>query len=198
MDKKREEVYGFGIVFLVLLILLSIFTGSQIINSGWNMSTWVLVVIAGVCGVFGIGSLLKPDSFGAIILRLIENYAKSQERGSSDSHNKQTQKESDGSVQVMGDRQQVNISVPQKSSTEEKELPPRSRVFSCPNGHKYIAYPPDDNHLTASLEKDQAEKNAIGTVIPRCYTCKDCGRQSTLYWYHSGYVFFGKTPKTRR
>jgi len=55
MDKKREEVYGVGIVFLTLAILLSIFTGNQIITIGWNISTWVLVVIDGVCGVFGIG-----------------------------------------------------------------------------------------------------------------------------------------------
>jgi hypothetical protein len=191
MDKKKEEVYGIGIVFLLLSILLSIFTGNQAINSGWNMSTWVLVVVDGVSGVFGIGCLLKPDSFGAVILRLIENYQKSQAEGSNSS-SRQTQKQTSDSVQVNArDDAEVHVSVSprdkkraHKPSTEE--VTQNAKTFSCPRGHRITVYQPDDNHPRASLEEDYAKKYAIGTVIQRKYTCQDCGSEITLYWYREG------------
>jgi hypothetical protein len=191
MDKKREEVYGVGIVFLIFSILLSAFTVYQVVNSGWGLSAWVLVIIDGVCGVFGIGSLLKPDTFGVIVLRLIENYQRSQAEGSGSS-NRQTQKESNGSVQVnASDEAEVHVSVSpkdkkraQKSSMEK--VPPNGKVFSCPNGDRIVVFQPDDNHPKASLEEDYAKKYALGTVIPRKYKCRNCGSEFTLYWYQEG------------
>jgi hypothetical protein len=198
MDKKREEVYGVGIVFLVASILLSIFTGSQVINIGWNISTWVLVLIDCVCGVFGIGSLLKPDSFGVVVLRLMEALAKSQER--SNSHNEQTQKRTSDSIQIMT-HDDTRIDINQKS--RGKEGSKNSKTFCCPEGHGNTVYPPDDNHPTASVEEDYARKYALGTVIPRKYTCEKegCGSEFILYWYQErsgGYVISGKTPETKR
>jgi hypothetical protein len=78
-------------------------------------------------GGLGVGSLWKPDSIGAIASQLLRNLAKSGEE-ESDSHNKQIQKKSSGSVQVMAsDRAEVNINVPsvkknqaQKPSAEEE------------------------------------------------------------------------------
>lgn len=197
MDKKRQDVYGVGIVFLIFSILLSAFTVYQVVSSGWGLSAWVLVIIDGVCGVFGIGSLLKPDTFGVIVLRLIENYQRSQAEGSGSS-NRQTQKESNGSVQVnASDDAEVHVSVSpkdkkraQKSSTEE--VPPNGKVFSCPNGHRIVVFQPDDNHPKASLEEDYAKKYALGTVIPRKYKCRNCESEFTLYWYQEKIVaYFG-------
>jgi len=199
MDKKREEVYAGGIICLLFSILLSIFTGNLTINNAWNISTLTLWVLAGAFGVFGVGSLLKPDSFGVVVLRLMESYAKSQAERSN-SHNQQTQKKSSGSVQVnASDEAEVHVSVSpreekqaQKSTTEEVSR--NSRIFCCPRGHKIAVYPPDDNHPKASSEEDYAKKYALGTVIPIKYTCEKegCGSEFTLYWYQERIVgYFG-------
>lgn len=197
MDKKRQDVYGVGIVFLIFSILLSAFTVYQVVNTGWGLTAWVLVIIDGVCGIFGIGSLLKPDTFGVIVLRLIENYQKSQAEGSGSS-NRQTQKRTSGSVQVnAGDDSEVNVSV---SPTEKKrdrassteEMPKNAKTFCCPKGHGNTVYPPDDNHNRASVEEDYAKRNAIGSVIEREITCERCGMKFTLYWYEEKVgAFFG-------
>jgi hypothetical protein len=165
------------------------------INIGWNTSGQIFWVFTIVFGGLGVGSLLKPDSVGAVASQLLKNLAKSEEEGP-DSHNKQIQKKSSGSVQVMAsDRAEVNINVPsvkkkqaQKPSAEEKEPSQMPKTFSCPKGHKCVVYPPDDNHPLASLEKSYAKENAIGTVIPMQYKCekRGCGSQFTLYWYQEG------------
>jgi hypothetical protein len=183
MDKEREKVYGIGALFIVFCIILSVFTGNQLISMGWGYSSAIFLVISGTCGVFGVGSLLKPDSFGAVILRLIESYGEGQEK--SDSHNKQIQKETSGSVQVMGDRPNININVPETKKKQVLKSSTTAKTFSCPRGHGNTVCPPDDNHPKASLEKDHAEKSASGTVIPIEYTCEKegCGTEFTLYWY---------------
>jgi hypothetical protein len=131
MDKRKQDVYGIGIVFILLAILLSILTGNQITTIGWNISTWVLIFFDGVSGVFGIGCLLKPNSFGMVILRLIENYQKSQAERSGSS-TKQTQIQSDGSAQVTGDQARVNITnvYPTEKKSEQIEKPERKWLIN--------------------------------------------------------------------
>jgi hypothetical protein len=120
MDKKREAVYVVGIVCLLCFILLSILAGNFTITIGWSIASVISWVFAGVFGVFGFGSLLKPDSFGVIVLRLMEALAESQGEGS-DLHNKQIQKKSNGSVQVMASDSEVNINVlPRKQKQARK------------------------------------------------------------------------------
>lgn len=189
MDKKKQDGYGVGIIFLVSAILLSIFTGNQIITIGWNLSTWALAVLDGVCWVFGIGSLLKPDTFGVIVLRILENYQKSQAEGS-DSSSRQTQKQSSGSVQVNArDDAEVHVSVSprekkQAQTSSPEEVPKNARVFSCPEcGHGNTCYPPDDSHPVASSEEDYAKKYALAGYIARTRRCANCGTVFRLYWY---------------
>lgn len=187
MDKKRKDGYVTG---LVCLIVFAIFL-PYAINIGWNTTGQIFWVFTIVFGGLGVGSLLKPDSVGAVASQLLKNLAKSEEEGS-DSHNKQIQKKSSGSVQVnASDEAEVHVSVSprekkraQKSSTEEVSR--NAKTFCCPNGHRIIVYQPDDNHPTASVEEDYARKWAIGTVIPRKYTCENCGSELTLYWYQEG------------
>jgi len=95
-------VYAGGAICLLGSILLGIFAGYLAINYGWNISSLTLSVFTGALGVFGVGSLLKPDSFGVVVLRIMESYAKSQE--GSNSHNEQTQKRTSDSVQIMSAR----------------------------------------------------------------------------------------------
>jgi len=57
----------------------------------------------------------------------------------------------------------------------------RVRIFSCPEcGNAYEAYPPDDNHTTASLEEP---KEVEGSVIKIVHDCEKCKHPITLYWY---------------
>jgi len=57
----------------------------------------------------------------------------------------------------------------------------RKRTFSCPEcGNPYDAYPPDDRHTTASLEKPE---EAEGSVIPITHDCLVCKTPITIYWY---------------
>lgn len=93
MDKKRKDGYVTG---LVCLIVFAIFL-PYAINIGWNTTGQIFWVFTIVFGGLGVGSLLKPDSVGAVASQLLKNLAKSEEEGS-DSHNKQIQKKSSGSV----------------------------------------------------------------------------------------------------
>jgi hypothetical protein len=149
------------------------------------MSGQILWGLAILSGVSGFGSIWKPNSVGAIISQFLKNFARNSEEGSSDSHNKQVQKETSGSVQVMGDRPQVNINVPRTKGKQVQKFSTIARTFSCPRGHGNTVYPPDDSHPKASLERNYAEKSASGTVIPIKYTCEKegCGTEFTLYWY---------------
>jgi len=187
MDKKRQEGYVTGLACLLIFALFAYFA----IMSASNMSAAVIMgIFAALFGGLGFGSLAKPDTVGAIASQFLKNFAKSEEEGS-DSHNKQTQKESNGSVQVnASDEAEVHVSVSprekkrtQKSSTEE--LSQNAKTFCCLRGHRITVYPPDDNHLRASSEEDYAKKYALGTVIPIKYTCEEegCGSEFTLYWY---------------
>jgi hypothetical protein len=196
MDKKREEVYIGGLICLVLCFFFSLFAVNSTILTSWNIASIGFWFFAIVSGVFGVGSFLKPDSFGVIVLSLLAALGESQEKGSS-SHSQQTQKRSNGSVQVnTGDEAEVHVSVSpkekeraQKFSTEE--VSQNAKVFGCPNGHRVVVFQPDDNHPKASLEEDYAKKYALGTVISRKYTCRNCGSEFTLYWYQEriGFVF---------
>lgn len=57
------------------------------------------------------------------------------------------------------------------------------RVFGCPNcGEKYEAYPPDDRHPIASIEKPSSS-DVEGSVIEVNNKCGTCGSSFKLYWY---------------
>ncbi len=141
MDKRRKDGYVTG---LGCLVIFAIFLPTTI-SIGWNASGQVFLGFTVIFGVLGFGSLWKPDSVGAIASQLLENLAGSKEEGS-DSHNKQIQKKSNGSVQVMtGDRAEVNINVPsvekkqtEESSAEEKEILRKETIVVSPSeGYSY-------------------------------------------------------------
>lgn len=140
MDKKRKDGYVTG---LVCLIIFAIFLPTAI-NIGWNTSGQIFWVFTIVFGGLGVGSLWKPESIGAVVSQLLKNLAESEEK--SDSHNKQIQKKSSGSVQVMAsDQAEVNINVPsvekkqaEKPSAEEKEILRKETVVVSPSeGYSY-------------------------------------------------------------
>jgi hypothetical protein len=59
----------------------------------------------------------------------------------------------------------------------------KKKVFSCRQcGRSYDAYPPDDFHPMASLEKPE---EADGTIIEVTHDCEndDCRNPIILYWY---------------
>ena len=138
MDEKRRDGYVTGVFCLVISSLFLIF----IINSGWNSSTQIMLVFTILFGGLGIGSLLKPDSIGAVASQLLKNFAKSGEE-ESDSHNKQIQKKSPGGVIVTATHgAKVNINVPsgKKRQTEnppeeeeEKEILRKETIVISPS-----------------------------------------------------------------
>jgi hypothetical protein len=154
MDKKRKEGYVTG---LVCLIIFAIFLPTAI-NIGWNTSGQIFWVFTIVFGALGVGSLWKPESIGAVASQLLKNLAESKEK--SDSHNKQIQKKSSGSVQVMAsDQAEVNINVPsvekkqaEKPSAEEKEtLRKETIVVVASDGYSYEFDLMKEDHLKGEI-----------------------------------------------
>jgi hypothetical protein len=140
--------------------------------------------LAALFGVFGLVCLWKPDTWGAYIAEYLKRLNRGSEETST--HNTQVQQNSDGSVQVIGDRPQINVNVPKK---EEKTVPSltKPKTFSCPEcGRGTFCYPPDDNHPFASLEEDYAQKHALDGYVARRQSCRKCGAKFTLYWYQEG------------
>jgi hypothetical protein len=157
MDKKRKDGYVTG---LVCLIIFAIFLPTAI-NIGWNTSGQIFWVFTIVFGGLGVGSLWKPESIGAVVSQLLKNLAESEEK--SDSHNKQIQKESSGSVQVMAsDEAEVNINVPsaekkqaEKPSAEEKEILRKETIVVSPSkGYSYEVELMKGEHLKGEISSN--------------------------------------------
>jgi hypothetical protein len=118
MDENKKEGYVTG---LGCLVIFAIFLPTAI-STGWNTSGQIFWAFTILFGGLGFGSLWKPDSVGAVTSQFLKNFAKNEERGS-DSHNKQIQKETSGSVQVMGDEARVNVfNVAQESDAKGNTL----------------------------------------------------------------------------
>jgi hypothetical protein len=59
----------------------------------------------------------------------------------------------------------------------------KAKMFSCIHcGTPFPAYPPDDEHPVASLEKPQ---EAAGSIVEMTHDCQNrqCGKPATLYWF---------------
>lgn len=108
MDEKTKEGYVTGVVCIFVFALFAYFTYISISN---QPTAVILGIFAVLFGGLGFGSIWKPNSIGAITTRILNNFARNSETASSDSHDKQVQKESSG-VQVMShDQSSVNIVV---------------------------------------------------------------------------------------
>jgi hypothetical protein len=145
MDEKTKEGYVTGIGCLFLFSVFAYFA----VMSASNMPAAALMgIFAALFGGLGFGSLAKPVTIGAVAAEFLKNLGKSSEEGSTDSHNIQIQKKSDGSVQVMtGDRAEVNINVPsgekkqaEKPSAEEKEILRKETIVVSPSGGYYYEF----------------------------------------------------------
>jgi len=121
MEVVRKNGYIAGIMSLVASSLFLIFT----INFGWNLTGQALGVLTIFFGLLGIGSLWKPNSIGQIASQILENISKNmQESAKSDSHNKQTQKNSSG-IQAMatqGGRITQNIGIQKELKLDPNKL----------------------------------------------------------------------------
>jgi hypothetical protein len=123
MDEKRKEGYVTG---LGCLVIFAVFMPIAI-STGWNTSGQIFWVFTVLFGGLGFGSLWKPDSVGAVTSQFLRNFARSEEEGSSDSHDSQIQKRSSGSVQVMAhDQSNVNITVHSGKKKGAQNLPEES------------------------------------------------------------------------
>jgi hypothetical protein len=164
MDKKREEVYVGGAICLLCSILSGIFAGNLTISIGWNISSIIFWVSAGAFGVFGIGSFLKPDSFGVVVLKLIETLAESQAEGSN-SHNQQTQKKSSGSVQVMAsDDAEVHVNVTPREKKQAQNLPQEEKEILCKD--KIVVGPSKGYSYEFEFMKGEHLKGEISSTSP--------------------------------
>jgi hypothetical protein len=143
MDKKREgRVTGIGC--LVFCALLAYFAIVSISNASAAELEGFLSALFGVLG--GI-CLWKPDTWGAYIAEYLNRVSQGSER-ESDSHNKQIQKKSYGSVQVMtGDQAEVHVSVSPKEKkqaekplTEEKEVLRKETIVVAPSDSYYYEF----------------------------------------------------------
>lgn len=112
MEEKTKNGYIAGVVSLLGCFLFGLFA----YHNEFNLSGQILWGITLVLGVFGVGSLWKPDSVGQVVWQLLENLSKSGE-ATSDSHNIQIQKNSSGAVQAMATQgASVTINVDSKKS----------------------------------------------------------------------------------
>jgi len=117
MKEKTKKGYVAGVVSLFVFLFFGLFA----VHNEFNLTGQILWVITFVFGVFGFGSLWKPDSVGQIVWQILENFSES-DKDTSDSHNKQIQKNSSGSVQAMSTHGNINISMNSKENVNSKDL----------------------------------------------------------------------------
>lgn len=166
MEVVRKNGYIAGIMSLVASSLFLIFT----INFGWNLTGQALGVLTIFFGLLGIGSLWKPNSIGQIASQILENISKNmQESAKSDSHNKQTQKKSDG-IQVMTRDGNVNITVAERgkqktqNNPEENEIHKEKREATPTEGCDY-----EEAEIMAAnfvKRKKHSESVTVTSVVP--------------------------------
>jgi hypothetical protein len=163
MDKKRQEGYVTGLVCLLVFALFAYFTVMSISNTS---AAAIMGIFATLFGGLGFGSLAKPDTVGAVASQFLENFARSDEEGS-DSHNKQIQKKSSGSVQVMAhDQASVsvtvdsgkkknaqNLSEESESLQDEKEILRKETIVVKPSkGYSYeFEFTKKGDHLKGEI-----------------------------------------------
>ena len=112
MQEKTKNGYIAGVVSLLGCFLFGLFA----YHNEFNLTGQIFWGITLVLGVFGVGSLWKPDSVGQVVWQLLENLSKSGEN-TSDSHNIQIQEKSSGAVQAMATQgASVTINVNSKDS----------------------------------------------------------------------------------
>jgi len=112
MEEETKNGYIAGVVSLLGCFLFGLFA----YHNEFNLSGQILWGITVVLGVFGVGSLWKPDSIGQIVAQILKNLSESG-GDTSDSHNIQIQENSSGSVQAMAtQRASVTINVDSKKS----------------------------------------------------------------------------------
>jgi hypothetical protein len=186
LNQKRKDGYVTGIVCLIVFGLCAPIA----ISVGWNISGQIFGIFAGIFAFLGFGSIAKPESIGNVVAQILENLSRNVDDAESSSQSN-TQKHTNGSVQVNATKgAYVNF---QNSSSQGKPKPKTNnggKTFCCPNGHPIAVFQPDDSHNTAAREKQHADKNASGTIIPITYTCVECNSQITLYWYRTK-IYFG-------
>lgn len=82
MDEKTKEGYktaGISLLFFAILLLVTI---NNVSTTGWNFTSQILSVFTGLLGVLGAGSLLKPDSFGAVAAQILKSLGGNEEEKS--------------------------------------------------------------------------------------------------------------------
>jgi len=105
MEKKKQEGRVTGIGCLVICALFAYFAIADI---SITSAAGLFGFFAALFGVLGSVSLWKPDTWGAYVAEYLKSLNRGSESGS-DSHDKQIQKETSGSVQVMGDEARINV-----------------------------------------------------------------------------------------
>jgi len=125
---------------------------------------WGFTVLFGVLGGL---SIWKPKSAGAVVAQFLKNFAGSEEK--SDSHNKQTQKKSDG-IQVMTRDGNVNITVAERgkqktqNNPEENEIHKEKREATPTEGCDY-----EEAEIMAAnfvKRKKHSESVTVTSVVP--------------------------------
>lgn len=192
MMKKKRQLYRAAVTFYLILFIVAILWGTYVLIS-YNYAFWgglIIEIVGGISGFIGFGSILNPDKIGKFAVGLFGKLLKNYEE--SEGINRQTQtltKASGNQVMVNGSKNIIQLDSHKSKQVDTKQkaekLVEKAKVFSCPNGHEYFAYPPDDNHTVASIEEQIAKDNAAGTIITRLCKCekRGCKSEFTLYWY---------------
>jgi hypothetical protein len=124
MDKKKLVGYVTGLVCLLIFALLSYLA---IISVSNGSTATIIGIFAALFGGLGFGSLWKPYTIGAVASQFLKNLSKGSQE-SSDSHDKQIQKKSNGSVQVMAhDQSNVSITVHSGKKKNTQNLPENTK-----------------------------------------------------------------------
>jgi hypothetical protein len=120
--------------------------------------------------VSGFGSLWKPVTIGANLSRFLKNLTESSE--GSDSHDKQIQKKSNGSVQVMtGDQSSVSITVHSRKKRNVENLPTetenhREKKKEILHKETIVASPSDGYYYEFDLTRGEHVKGEVTSTNP--------------------------------
>ena len=115
MKDPKTDAYVSGVISLIATAIFIVVA----VSVGWDMTGQVLIIFGLVFGILGIGCFWKPELFGPIASKILENMARNAEERDSRTY-EQTQQSPKNSPQVYTEKGNVTIKYGSETRKGEK------------------------------------------------------------------------------
>jgi hypothetical protein len=161
MDNETKSGYVAAFIFIVAFFAFL----TSLINIGLNKVDLLSSIITAILGILGFGSLWKPRTIGAVAVAIIDMFRNTgnTEGSSPDSHNKQIQSKSSGSVQVHATHgAKVNVSIPSDKKGSNADLEGKELLWN----EKRVIRPSKSRIYQVDLDEGEYLKGEITASHP--------------------------------